>query len=178
MNQVIRRGATILYEGDVLPDGSGIIKVNPDILHARYNEKAWVPEHAGLQDNGPGNIRILRYADILLLASEAYNEIGNSGKALEYINMVRARARKSNTFILKDITITDQSQLREKIYHERRVELAMEQHRWFDLVRWGRAAEVMSLLKPGFVSPKNLLLPVPQSEVDLTNNILMQNDGY
>ena len=173
-----RRGATILYEGDVLPDGSGIIKVNPDILHARYNEKAWVPEHAGLQDNGPGNIRILRYADILLLASEAYNEIGNSGKALEYLNMIRARARKSNTFILKDITITDQAQLREIIYHERRVELAMEQHRWFDLARWGRIADVMSPLKPGFTAPKNLLLPVPQSEVDLTNNILMQNDGY
>jgi hypothetical protein len=173
-----RRGATILYEGDVLPDGSGIIKVNPDILNARYNEKAWVPEHAGLQDNGPGNIRIIRYADILLLASEAYNETGNAAKALEYLNMIRARARGSNTFILKDITITDQAQLREKIYHERRIELAMEQHRWFDLVRWGRAAEVMSPLKSGFVAPKNLLLPIPQSEIDLTNNILMQNGGY
>ena len=173
-----RRGATILFEGDVLPDGSGIIKVNPDILNARYNEKAWVPQHAGLQDNGPGNIRIIRYADILLLGAEAHNETGNAIKALEYLNMVRARARGSNTFILKDVTTTDQSELREKIYHERRVELAMEQNRWFDLARWGRIADVMSLLKPRFESPKNLLLPIPQSEVDLTNNILMQNDGY
>ena len=173
-----RRGATILYEGDVLPDGSGIIKVNPDILNARYNEKAWVPQHAGLQDNGPGNIRLLRYSDILLLGAEAHNETGNPGKALEYLNMVRARARGNNMFILKDVTVTAQAELREKIYHERRVELAMEQNRWFDLARWGRIEEVMAPLKPNFVAPKNLLLPLPQSEIDLTNSILMQNEGY
>jgi hypothetical protein len=73
-----------------------------------------VPAHAGLQDNGPGNIRILRYSDILLLAAEAYNEIDNPSKALEYLNMVRARARGTNTFILKDVTDTDKNTLREK----------------------------------------------------------------
>jgi starch-binding outer membrane protein, SusD/RagB family len=173
-----RRQATIIFVGEVLPDGSTIVQDNPEIVNERFNQKAWVPAHAGLQDNGPGNIRILRYSDILLLAAEAYNEIGDATKALGYLNMVRARARGTNNFILKDVTITDKDQLREKIYHERRVELAMEQQRWFDLARWGRIADKMAPLKPDFVAPKNLLLPLPQSEIDLTNKILSQNVGY
>lgn len=173
-----RRQATIIFVGEVLPDGSTIVQDNPEIVNERFNQKAWVPAHAGLQDNGPGNIRILRYSDILLLAAEAYNETGDAAKALTYLNMVRARARGTNNFILKDVTSTDQIELREKIYHERRVELAMEQQRWFDLARWGRIADVMAPLKPNFVAPKNLLLPLPQSEIDLTNKILVQNEGY
>jgi hypothetical protein len=173
-----RRGATILVVGEVLPDGSAIIQDNPEIVGERFNQKAWVPAHAGLNDNGPGNIRILRFSDVLLLAAEAHNELGDPGKALEYLNMVRARARGTNTFILPDVTITDKDMLREKIYHERRVELAMEQHRWFDLARWGRIADEMAPLKTEFKAPKNLLLPVPRSEIDLTGGILMQNEGY
>jgi len=173
-----RRQATIIFVGEVLPDGSTIVQDNPEIVNERFNQKAWVPAHAGLQDNGPGNIRIIRYSDILLLAAEAYNEINNTTKALDYLNMVRARARGSNGFILKDVTTTDQTELREKIYHERRVELGMEQQRWFDLARWGRIADKMAPLRPNFVAPKNLLLPLPQSEIDLTNKILSQNTGY
>ena len=173
-----RRQATIIYVGEVLPDGSTIVQDNPEVLNERYNQKAWVPAHAGLQDNGPGNIRILRYADILLLAAEAQNELNNPMKALDYLNMVRARARGSNNFILPNVTTMDQSELREKIYHERRIELAMEQNRWFDLARWGRIASVMSLVQPNFVAPKNTLLPIPQAEIDLTAHTLGQNDGY
>ncbi len=173
-----RRQATIIYVGEVLPDGSTIVEDNPDIFNERYNQKAWVPEHAGLQDNGPGNIRILRYADILLLAAEAHNETGNLPKALEYLNMIRKRARKNNNFILKDVESNDQADLREKIYHERRVELGMEQHRWFDLARWGRITDEMGPLKPGYMASRNTLLPLPQAEIDLTGGILMQNPNY
>ena len=173
-----RRQATVIYVGEVLPDGSTIVQDNPEILNERYNQKAWVPAHAGLQDNGPGNLRILRYADILLLAAEAQNEINNPGKALEYLNMVRARARGTNNFILPDVTTTVQSELRERIYAERRVELAMEQHRWFDLARWGRIDEEMAPLKPNFTPGKNTLLPVPQTEIDLSGGLMMQNPGY
>ncbi|MEO5905797.1 MAG: RagB/SusD family nutrient uptake outer membrane protein, partial [Saprospiraceae bacterium] len=81
-----RRHATIIYVGEVLPDGSTIVEDNEEIVNERYNQKAWVPAHPGLQDNGPGNIRIIRYSDILLLAAEAQNEIGNPGKALTYLN--------------------------------------------------------------------------------------------
>ncbi|HUR29843.1 MAG TPA: RagB/SusD family nutrient uptake outer membrane protein [Saprospiraceae bacterium] len=173
-----RRQATIIYVGEVLPDGSTIVEDNAEVLNERYNQKAWVPAHSGLQDNGPGNIRILRYADILLLAAEAFNEIGMPGKALDYLNQVRARARGSNNFILPDVTTMDQDELRDRIYAERRVELAMEQNRWFDLARWGRIVEVMDPLYPAFDPSKHTLLPIPQSEIDLTAGILVQNPGY
>jgi starch-binding outer membrane protein, SusD/RagB family len=173
-----RRQATIIYVGEVLPDGSTIVEDNPEVLNERYNQKAWVPAHSGLQDNGPGNIRILRYSDILLLGAEAYNEENNPAKALEYLNIVRTRARGSNNFILPNVTTMDKAELRESIYHERRVELAMEQHRWFDLARWGRLVDVMPLVQPGFVPSKHVLLPLPQSEIDLTGGSLVQNNGY
>jgi hypothetical protein len=173
-----RRQATIIYVGEVLPDGSTIVQENPEILNARFNQKAWVPAHSGLQDNGPGNIRILRYADILLLAAEAHNETSNPTKALEYLNLVRARARGSNNFILPNVTTMVQSELRDKIYHERRVELAMEQNRWFDLARWERIADTMGPIQPNFVAMKHTLLPLPQAEIDLTGGILIQNQGY
>ncbi|MEK7253323.1 MAG: RagB/SusD family nutrient uptake outer membrane protein [Bacteroidota bacterium] len=173
-----RRQATVLYEGEPLPDGSTIVEDNPDLLDGRFNQKAWVPPHAGLQDNGPGNLRILRYADILLLAAEALNENGKPAEALTYLNLVRKRARGTNNFILPDITTTDQTELREIIRHERRVELAMEQHRWFDLVRWGTAAQAMRPAGKNFVAGKHELLPVPQAEIDLSNGRLQQNQGY
>lgn len=173
-----RRQATIIYVGEVLPDGSTIVEDNPEVLNERYNQKAWVPAHSGLQDNGPGNIRILRYSDILLLGAEAYNEENNPAKALEFLNIVRARARGSNNFILPDVTTIDKDEIRESIYHERRVELAMEQNRWFDLARWGRLGDVMPLVQPGFMVVKHTLLPLPQSEIDLTGGTLVQNNGY
>lgn len=174
-----RREATVIYVGEVLPDGSTQVQDNPEIVGERYNQKAWVPAHAGLQDNGPGNIRILRYSDILLLAAEALNENTKPAAALQYLNQVRKRARGTNNFILPDVTVTDQTLLRDRIYRERRVELAMEQHRWFDLLRWGRAASVMSAVgKINFVPGKHELLPIPQSEIDLTEGLLLQNPMY
>ncbi len=177
-----RRKATIIQEGDQLPDGT-VVQPNPQIFFARYNKKAWVPSHPGLQDNGPGNIRIIRYADILLLCAEAMNENGKAAQALPYLNKVRQRARNSSPVplpgLLPDITITDQGQLREKIYRERRVELAMEQQRWFDLLRWGRAATAMQAAgKVNFTPGKHELLPIPQTEIDLTDGKLVQNPLY
>jgi tetratricopeptide (TPR) repeat protein len=172
---------TVIQENDILPDGVTQVQPNPEILHERFNRKAWVPNHPGLQDNGPGNIRILRFADILLLEAEALNELGRGAEALPYLNQVRLRAKKSGATFPNDlppVAVTDQSQLREKIYHERRVELAMEHHRWFDLLRWGRAGSVMKAVGKNFVDGKHELLPVPQSEVDLTGGILVQNKNY
>lgn len=173
-----RRQATIIYVGEVLPDGATIVEDNPEVLNERYSQKAWVPAHAGLQDNGPGNIRLLRYADILLLAAEAMNENGKAADAMVYLNMVRARARGTNTFILPDVTTTDQAELREKIRHERRIELAMEQNRWYDLLRWGIVGETMVGVGKDFVAGKHELLPLPQSEIDLTAGKLGQNPNY
>jgi starch-binding outer membrane protein, SusD/RagB family len=88
------------------------------------------------------------------------------------------RARGSNNFILPDLTITDKDMLRERIYRERRSELAMEQHRWFDLVRWGRAETAMKAAGKTFVNGKHELFPLPQTEIDLTDGKLIQNPGY
>ncbi|HHB51705.1 MAG TPA: RagB/SusD family nutrient uptake outer membrane protein, partial [Saprospiraceae bacterium] len=150
----------------------------PNILNERYNQKAWVPAHSGGNGNGPGNIRVLRYADILLIAAEALNENDNPTEALKYLNMVRARARGNNNFILKDISETDKFKLREIIYHERRVELAMEQHRWFDLIREGNVADIMTALDKVFIIGKHELMPIPQSEIDLSGGTMTQNPGY
>lgn len=173
-----RRQATIIYVGEVLPDGQTIVQDNPEILNERFNQKAWVGRHAGLQDNGPGNIRILRLADIILLAAEAANELGQTDKSLQYINIIRKRARSNNNFILKDLTTTDNSKLRQEIRRERRSELALEQHRWFDLLRWGIAEEVMTKLGKGFIAPKHEVFPLPQTEIDLSGGNLSQNPGY
>ena len=174
-----RREATVIYVGETLPDGVTQVKDNTEIINERFNQKAWVPAHPGLQDNGPGNIRVIRYSDILLLAAEAKNELSKSAEALPLLNQVRMRARGTNGFILPDVIVTDQMQLREKIYKERRVELAMEQQRWFDLLRWGRAAEVMQAAgKTNFTPGKHELLPIPQAEIDLTSGRITQNPFY
>lgn len=186
-----RRTATILYPGDVLPDGSAVVQDNPNMVNEKYNKKAWVPSHVGFQENGPGNIRLLRYADVLLILAEALNELGRSSEALTYVNMVRARARGTNTFILRDLEETNPGILRTLIWRERRSELAMEQHRWFDLVRTGQLEPVMENLKTltlpngnpkfpqlQFQAPKHLLFPIPQQEIDLSGGMLTQNPGY
>ncbi len=172
-----RREATILYVGEILPDGSGIVEGDPNIEGERFNQKAYVTDHPGGNGNGPGNIRVLRYADILLIAAEALNELGRQDEALMYLNMVRARAR-GNANVLPDVTTTDQEELRNAIWHERRVELALEQHRWFDLVRTNRSYEVMNPLRPNFTRNKNELFPIPQTEIDLSEGALEQNPGY
>ncbi len=174
-----RRDATILYPGEVLPDGSAIVEDNPDIVNERYNQKAWVPPApSGDNFEGQGNLRLIRYADVLLMAAEALNENGNPTQALVYLNMVRARARGTSTTVLPDVTTTDKNALRTRIWNERRSELAMEQIRWFDLLRQGRAEQVMKAVGKNFVSPKHLLFPIPQVEIDLSAGVLSQNEGY
>ena len=120
--------------------------------------------------------RLIRYADVLLMAAEALNENGKPADALVYLNQVRNRARGGNNSVLPDVTITDKSQLRIKILHERRHELAMEGHRFWDLVRTGNASGVLGPL--GFVTGKHELLPIHQSEIDISQGSLTQNPNY
>ncbi|UZD22923.1 RagB/SusD family nutrient uptake outer membrane protein [Algoriphagus halophytocola] len=174
-----RLAATIINEGDTLPSGE-VVMPDPNMgENARFSRKAWLPERppSGFGNSG-ANIRIFRYADLLLIAAEAANEIGNSDQALEYVNMVRERARQGNEDILPDVTTTDQAELRDAIYHERRVELAMEQHRYFDLVRQGRAQEVFADLGITWTPGKHEVYPVPQSEIDISGGSITQNPGY
>lgn len=120
--------------------------------------------------NYTNNYRTIRYADVLLMAAEANNRstTPNDDKAREYLNRVRRRAFGDQ---LHDITSSGVT-LRQAIWDERRLELAMEGDRFFDLVRTGQAASKIS----GFVANKNELFPIPQQEVDISG--LTQNAGY
>jgi len=163
----------------ILGDGS-----TPDITYDEqgniieiecYNRKVWVPGSNTITQWGHHR-RLIRYADVLLMAAEALNENNKPGEALIYLNMVRARARGGNTSILPDITTTNKEELRDIIFNERRLELAMEGWRFWDLVRTGRAAQVLGPL--GFVAGKHELLPVPQSEIDISQGTLTQNPNW
>jgi starch-binding outer membrane protein, SusD/RagB family len=175
-----RRDATVIFVGETTPYG----EVPPASLpNPRYNQKVYTnPTFRAAANDRQGdwvNIRILRYADVVLLAAEAANELGQTDLALEYLEMVRARARAGNAAILPPITERDQAALRDLIRHERRVELAMEHERFFDLVRWGIAQEALHAAgKTNFVAGKHELMPIPQDEIDRSNGVLTQNPGY
>ena len=108
--------------------------------------------------------------------AEAANELGNTSQALSSLNEVRARAREGNAGILPDITTTDHDALRDAIWHERHVELAMEFDRYFDVIRQGRGEEVFG--PKGWKAGKNEVWPIPQNEIDLSAGVLTQNPGY
>ena len=114
----------------------------------------------------------------MLIAAEALNENGKTADALRYLNLVRKRARGNVPSLLPDVTVTDKVKLREAIWHERRVELGMEQHRWFELLRTGQAEAAMKKDGKNFIKNKHELLPIPQSEIDLSAGTLAQNPGY
>lgn len=171
-----RRDATILFKGETTPQGD---LVPLDVINERYNQKSYVPFNTkvdGYNEGAQQNFRVLRFADILLMNAEAANELGNSGQALISLNKVRARARGGNSNILPDVTTTDQTALRKAIYKERQVELAMEHDRYFDVIRQGRGAEVFGV--KGWKANKNEVWPIPQTEIDLSGNLLSQNPGY
>ena len=129
------------------------------------------------KSDGGINYTNIRYAEVLLWEAEALNELGQTSQALAPLEEVRARARAQAadpSTTLPEVTITDQQQVRDIIRHERRVELGFEMHRFFDLVRWGIADQVI----PNFEVGKNEVFPIPQTELDLNPNLLPQNNGY
>ena len=120
----------------------------------------------------PNNYRSIRFADVLLMAAEAHNRKANPNDALarEYLNRVRRRAfgDTDHDIAASGATLTD------FILEERRLELVGEGHRFFDLVRTGRAAQNI----PGFTANKNELFPIPTIEIQLAGNRWEQNQGY
>ncbi|KXK19288.1 MAG: RagB/SusD domain-containing protein [Candidatus Parvibacillus calidus] len=119
--------------------------------------------------NGESNDRVIRYADVLLMDAEAAAKTGDETKARESLNRVRMRVG------VPAITASG-SALLDAIFRERRIELGLEGHRFFDLVRTGRAAEKLGPL--GFKDGVHNIFPIPNSEIVLSNGILKQNPGY
>jgi hypothetical protein len=131
---------------------------------------------SGYNEGAQQNIRVIRYAEVLLMNAEANNELGNANDALAALELVRNRARGGNAAILPKVTTTDKTALRTAIWRERRAELAMEFDRYFDVIRQGRGTEVFGPL--GWKADKNEVWPVPQSEIDLSGGVLTQNKNY
>lgn len=173
-----RKAASVVYDGEnlegrvVKADAAGYKFFNKK-AYVRVSERGVYGRHAFAHGMWM-NIRIIRYADVLLMHAEAACESGNTNEALDKLEMVRNRARGGNASILPKVTTTNIEELRAKIHHERRIELAMEWERYFDLIRWGEAKNVI----PQFVTGKHELYPIPQTEIELSQGILTQNPGY
>lgn len=172
----VRRDATILFVGETTPEGDLITAGNDPSNPTRYNQKIYVSSENFRRnnciENADSNIVIMRYAEILLMNAEANLELGNYDAALESLNEVRNRAE------LEDLDFESEEQLRLAIWHERRVELAQEGDRFYDLVRQGRAAEVFQALGTQFTPGVNEIFPIPANQISLSNNVLTQNPGY
>jgi hypothetical protein len=145
--------------------------------HTGYFNRKYIPRkrssdaQSDLNLTNPNNYRAIRFADVLLMAAEALNRGGISdARAQDYLNQVRRRGFGDMNH---DITSTG-SALTNAIYNERRIELVGEGHRFFDLVRTGRAAQEIS----GFVAGKHELFPIPAIEIALAGNRWDQNPGY
>jgi len=159
---------------------------------------AWGQQHSGV------NYHIIRYADVLLMAAEAAVEANDLATALDYVNQVRNRA-KNMTYVQNDsgtgpaanyqiepyLAFADQTEARKAVRFERRLELAMEGHRLFDLRRWGVSESVLNTYVqseartiPNFgqkartYMPNMNLMPIPINAIDLSGGVLTQNPGF
>lgn len=168
----IRKELTILRNGETTPEGD-LIAMGDAQSVTTYNQKVYVPKalnNSACDYGSIQNIRILRFAEILLINAEAANELGNTATAALNLNKVRDRAD------LLPTTATTQIALRQAIWHERRVELALEGDRFVDLVRTGQAATVLAPY--GFKAGKNEVFPIPLDAMDQSHGAFTQNPGY
>ena len=171
----VRKAGTIIFTGNTpttLWDGF-IIPAQPAVQNDRYNYKGYHSPFAETKscrgindkDSKPKNIRIMRFAEVLLINAEAATHIGQNS----FIPLQKVRARAG----LTTTTATNAD-----IWKERRVELAMEADRFFDLVRTGRAATVMTAAGKSFIAGKHELFPIPQAQIDFSGGRLTQNPNY
>lgn len=183
----MRRDISILN-----PTDAEIVNASQEIyLGSRYlNRKyGWYGHKLDHDSRGPLNNKQIRYADVLLMQAEACLLAGE-GDPTTYLNQVRTRAGLPTypgySFMVNGVNIASPS-LQEAIRHERRMELAMEGHRWFDLVRWGDTKEHMEAYQATesaeakaqmgkFVAGKHEIFPIPAEEIEL--NPMTQNPGY
>jgi starch-binding outer membrane protein, SusD/RagB family len=186
-----RKAATILYSGQ--PDGiyGRTVPDAPPLVQPYWNKKVYT-DPARQQSSGDLhsfwlNIRLLRYADVLLMAAEAANELGgpaNTTKALGWLEEIRNRARGGNAAALPPVVTTDQALLRDAIRRERRAEFGMEYERFYDLVRWEIGGPASSNIRAGVVlaglgyQTRNKWYPLPQPAIDRSGTVLVQNPDY
>lgn len=202
---------TFIEQGDKFV-GNDYATVQDAYPHRTFDRKHFVPacEHIhggqGVTENDLDmTVYIIRYADVLLMYSEACLEKGDLANAREYLNQVRRRARQSSTLdpkreiqkfvpkvtasTLADITTDNVEELRKAIWNERRCEFACEGMRRLDLVQQGRLVDVMTEYyekdvfkenpdKGRYFTDEKVLFPIPQTEIDYSQGALVQNSGY
>lgn len=165
-----RAAATLLYSGSTTPEGDYILPTCPNPV---YNGKVYTPSiYNDWSNNGYGydyNIRIIRYSDVLLMFAEslargASPAVTSGYTAAKALDEVRARVGLPSVAPTVD-----------NILDERRAEFAMEEDRYMDLIRTGKAATVLGPL--GYVEGKHNLFPIPSKQLQLNEN-LTQNPNY
>lgn len=169
-----RRVFTVAKNND---DYFGVV-YKPSFSATGFSPKKYLQAKDSVTQKTDGDINYtaIRFAEVLLWEAEALTELGRVTDAQAPLEQVRARARAQSAdpaTTLPPVTTTDQQTMREAVRHERQVELGFELHRFFDLVRWGTAAQVL----PGFQAGKHEVFPLPQTEIDL-NLALVQNPNY
>lgn len=170
----LRKDLTILYQG--CPDFYGNTYQSSYSTTGYNVRKFLVPTSVSAQYNTSAeDFPVLRYADVLLMEAESLNELGQTSQAEAPLNLVRNRAGLPNitSGLSKDA-------FRTAVLHERRMELAFEGQRWFDLIRINGGQygiDFLHSIGKTNVTSKNLLMPIPQVEMDANPN-LVQNPGY
>lgn len=165
-DDTIRRNATIIFAGETLWDGR---EVSESVENPMYNEKAYSSANAGAGD-GDKNVRVLRYAEILLIKAEAAARLGDLETAMGALNEVRERVG------LEPVEGLAQQELLDKIFQERRLELAFEHDRWFDLIRTEQAPAAMATHGVEF-QERHWLFPIPENQLIQTPS-MEQNPGW
>lgn len=167
--------STVFRLGDEMGD-RGIFTIDaaggsPYVYYSKkyFNNKSEDAPFGDPNPNGGTNDRVIRYSDVLLMHAEASFHTGDEGSARTSLNTVRARVG------IPEISPSGPALL-EAIYRERRIELGLEAHRFFDLVRTGQAPVVLGSL--GFKPGVHELFPIPQSQILATNGAVTQNPGY
>ncbi|CAM3079145.1 RagB/SusD family nutrient uptake outer membrane protein [Flavobacterium frigoris] len=164
----VRKDATIIFAGTTLYDGR-VVPIT--VENSRYNYKAYSSAFTDAWETD-ANIKYLRYAEVLLMKAEALNELDQTPAAILLLNQIRNRAALGNT-----IAVT-KADVRIAIWKERRVEMAFEHDRFFDLVRTGQAVAAFAIHGKTFVAGKHELFPLPQAFINQANGLSTQNPGY
>lgn len=164
----VRKDATIIFRNSTLYDG----RVVPETVeNPMYNFKAYSSSYTDAWETD-ANIKYLRYGEVLLMKAEALNELGQTSEAISLLNQIRHRAE------LGDTPATTQAAVRTAIWKERRVELAFEFDRFFDLVRTGQAESAFAADGKVFTVGKNELFPIPANFILQADGLSQQNPGY
>jgi hypothetical protein len=164
----VRKNATIIFRGTTLYDG----RVVPSTVeNPMYNFKAYSSQYTDGWETD-ANIKYLRYAEVVLMKAEALNELGQTAQAIPLLNQIRNRAGLGVTTAVSKVDV------RTAIWKERRVELAFEFDRFFDLVRTGQAKSAFAIDGKTFTEGKNELFPIPDSFIRQSKGMSSQNLGY